>query len=187
MRRPGFLEGVAVALAASILGSGSFVLLAPVLGRADALGVVVALAGLGYLLYLLRRGRARVGGVSMVALWLVITGFVAVLEPPLAVQVLAQLVPAWLSRALWFHRGVLPALMDLGLVAAGLAAAAWAAHSTASLALAIWCLMLVQAAFVFIPGRPARSGANRRTDPADPFQHAHRAAERALHRLHQSR
>ena len=50
MTRPGLLEGAGVALAASVLGGGAWVLLAPVAGRVEALHAVMAGTGLAYLL-----------------------------------------------------------------------------------------------------------------------------------------
>ena len=69
MRTPGFLEGVAVALAASVATSILFGALAPLFGGDSVLRGLIALLGLAYSLYLLRRSRARVGRVSVIAGW----------------------------------------------------------------------------------------------------------------------
>lgn len=185
MSRPGFLEGAGFALAASVVAGGASLVLAPVLGPATALRAVVAMVGLAYLAYLLVRARARAGRVSMVVLWACVTAAVLAADPPFVVHVLAQLALVWFARAVWHHASVLGALADLTLTAAGFAAAAWAAERTGSLALSIWCLLLVQAAFVVIPRREhaRRARAARALAPDDPFQRAHRAAEAAVRRL----
>ena len=69
MRTPGFLEGVAVALTASVATSILFGALAPLFGGDALLRALIALLGLAYSLYLLRRSRARVGRVSVIAVW----------------------------------------------------------------------------------------------------------------------
>ena len=91
MKRPSFLEGAGVALIASILGGGAALVLAPVLGNATALHLVIASVGLGYLLYLLARARARVGRVCILALWALGTGAAMALDSPLVVHALVQL------------------------------------------------------------------------------------------------
>lgn len=185
MSRPTFLEGVGVALVASIVGGGMLLLLLPLFPGALILEGIAAATGLGYLLYLLRRGRARVGKVTMVVLWAAVTFVTLAVDPPLVLHAVAQLGVVWLARALYLHDGVLAALLDLGLCVASLAAAAWAAEQSNSLALTLWCLMLVQAAFVAIPTptSAAKRGACAPHADDDAFLRAHRAAESALRRL----
>ena len=185
MSRPSFLEGAGVALVSSIVGGGVMILLLPLFSGALLLAGIAAAIGLGYLLYLLRRTRARVGKVSMLALWAAVTAVTFAVDPPLVLHAVAQLTVVWIARSLFIHDSVLAALADLAVCAASLAAAAWAAHHTGSLALTLWCLMLVQAAFVAIPGtaRGTSRGAAMAPRDDDPFQRAHRAAEAALRRL----
>ena len=184
MSRPGFIEGVGVALAGSLAVALVWTVLLPLLPFALLARVLVsALAG-GYLLYLLTRGSLRVGRVSGVLAWLAMTGGLMVFDPPLSVHVLAQAGAVWLVRACAFHSGVLTALADLGLVGAGLLTAAWAMTQTGNAALAAWCLLLVQAPFACLPRRGRQTGTGH-TDPGvaeDPFERAHRSAEQALGR-----
>jgi hypothetical protein len=186
MTRPSFIEGVLVALAASLAAGALFSTLTLALRSASALRWVIALVGLGYVLYLLGRSGARVGRVSTVLVWTLVSGAALALPLPLAPFVLLQGGMVWLIRSLYFHAGLAAALADLGLALLGLSAAVWAATQTGSLALAAWSLFLVQALFGLIPSGLARTApgplAGAQSD--DAFERAHRGAEAALRRIH---
>ena len=55
------------------------------------------------------------------------------------------------------------------------------AFETGSVVMSAWCLLLVQAAFVFVPGAPAPSPGAAGED--DAFERAHRSAEAALRKI----
>ncbi len=184
MTRPGFLEGALVALTAalgaSVLDTAFQLLLVP---RA-ALALTAAALGLGYLLYLLGRGGQRAGRVLPLLLWVPATAAALALWPALMVQAAVQLGLVWLVRVWHFQRGFVAALLDLGLILIGAAAALWAAVHTGSLFLAVWCLFLVQALFGAIPDRPGLCpGRYAGEFASEPFDAAARAAEAALGRL----
>jgi hypothetical protein len=182
--RPTFLEGVLVALAASVAGSVLHTTSAALLGGSDP-WLLVALLALGYVLYLLRRAPARAGRVTALAAWAGAAALLWLSAPSLALFVLLQVGMIWLLRSLFFHAGPLAALGDLGLSALALGSGLWAFLHTGSLLLALWSFFLVQALFVALP-----QGATRRPDPtpaADRFELAHRAAEAAVRRLASSR
>jgi hypothetical protein len=179
MRRPGFLEGVGFALAASLAGAAAHAALAA--AGTGSLRLTIAGLALGYLLYLLARARVRTGRVTALAAWGLAAVGLWLAAPPLPLFLLLHGGLLWLVRALFFHGGFLAALADLGLVLAGLAAAVWAAAGTASLLLAVWCFFLVQAAFAAIPPGLPRPRPEREP-PEDAFERAHRAAEAALRR-----
>ena len=183
MRRPGFLEGALVAVVGSAGAGVTFAALAGVVPLGLALSGVVTAVALGYLLYLLSRTPRRVGRVTALAGWLVLTGAMVVLDPPLVIHVLVQAGALWLVRALHYHRSVLGALADLGLGALSLAAAAWALERSGSVALAVWCLLLVQALFVAIPAEGPRASRAAPEPDDDSFERAHRSAEQALRRM----
>ena len=184
MTRPGLLEGAVVALACSVVGSGAQLLLAPLLGPGVALQFVIAAVALAYLCYLLWRGRAREGRVAVPAAWAVLSAAALLAGAPPTVHLLAQAALVWITRSGCFHRGVLPAAADLGVIVTGLAAFAWAAHHGAGLALAIWSLMLVQSLFVLLPSRGQAGAPQRAADgDDDAFERAHRAACAALQQL----
>jgi hypothetical protein len=184
MTRPGFLEGALVALAASLAAGALFTTLSLALPAVPALRWVVALVAFGYLIYLLGRSGAKVGRVSAVLAWALVSGLALALHLSLPAFVLLHAGLAWLVRSLYFHGGLVAALADLGLSLLGLAAAVWALTQSGSLFLAVWSLMLVQALFGFIPADLGQRGAAAPQDPDDTFERAHRGAEAALRRLH---
>jgi hypothetical protein len=179
--RPGFLEGAAVALALSLAGGAAHVLLGVLLLSPRVLPLTLALVGLGYLLYLLHRAGHRAGRVSALLLWLLATAGTLAVAPALMVPV--QLLLLWTLRALFFQRGPVAALLDLGLVGLGLGAALWAVIAGASLALGLWCFFLVQALFPSIPAARRRGPAEPRDTGDDPFERAERSAAASLRRL----
>lgn len=182
MKRPTFLEGVAVALAASLVGSAAYAALAAVAGG-GVLRLVVAGLALGYLIYLLARAPARVGRVAALAAWAVAATLLWLGAPPLALFLFLHLGALWLLRSLLFHSSLVAAAGDLGLSLLALAAGVWAVLHTGSLLLGIWCFFLVQALFVVLPSRLARPSGDARRATEDPFEHAHRLAEAAVRRL----
>ena len=185
MNRPTFLEGALVALVAALGASVFHTGLRLALWPAPALALTTAALGLGYLLYLMSRSGERAGRVLLVLAWVPVTGTALALLPGVWSQVLVQLGLVWLARVWCFHGTPGAALLDLGLVLTGAAAALWAGVHSGSLFLAVWCLFLVQALFAAIPGRPGL-GPDRTASPdasADPFDLACRAAEGALRRI----
>lgn len=184
MSRPGFIEGVGVALLGSLMVGAAWTLLTPLLPFALVTRLLVTGVAGGYLLYLLARGGLRIGRVSATAVWGVMSLLLMLVDPPLLVYVLAHATALWLVRIFAFGHGALTALADLALVGLGLLAAAWAMLQTGSAGLAAWCLLLVQAAFSCMPGvasqRPRETHAGQTEDP---FERAHRAAQGALVRL----
>jgi hypothetical protein len=185
MKRPGFMEGVALALGVSVLASVLFTVLGPVFGSAAILRLLIAASSLAYISYLLSRSQERVGRVTTLAAWTVLAFALWWLEPPLLLYVLGHAGFIWLIRSLYFHAGVLSALADLGLNGLALTAAVWATLQAGSLFLSLWCFFLVQALFTGIPKRIGRTPQDRQPDPDDEdrFQHAHRVAEGALRRI----
>lgn len=181
MKRPSFAEGVLVALAAALGAAILHTGLTLLLPLGDSLSLVCVALGFGYLVYLLGRSPANAGRLATVMFWMLGTLLVWVLLPGVWPQVLFQLGLLWLVRSFHFQGTSLAALLDLGLVACGLLAALWAAERTGSLFLAVWSLLLVQAAFVWVAPKPGEDPFVR--DDTDPFDAAERAAERALRRL----
>jgi hypothetical protein len=181
MKRPSFLEGVAVALAASLLGSLVYTVLAPLFGSAVILRLLIAGAGFGYLIYLLRRSPERVGRITLICLWGLAATAAWILNLPLLHYLALHLGLIWLARSLYFYSSLLSALADLGLTAFSLAAALWAMNHSHSLFLGIWSLFLVQALFTFIPASLQRR--DKALPETDRFDRAHRAAETALRKL----
>lgn len=185
MKHPSFGEGVAVALAAAVVGSVAYSVLHDLIGFGWASYALISGLGLGYILYLLARSRERVGRFVTLGVWLLGSGTSwFMLEDP-ALYLVTQAGMIWLIRSLYHQPGPLAAVLDLALGLAALAAGLWAFVHADSLFLGIWTYFLVQALFVTIPSakgarRTSRAGAG---PDSDPFQTAYRSAEGALRKL----
>ena len=185
LKMPSFLHGVAIALASAVVGSVTMFTLAGVLAGPLLLRLIVAALGLGYVLYTLLSTGVRVGKVSALLVWSGFTAVTLLLDAPLFAHLCTQVGLIWLLRALCVHRSVLPALVDLVLCTSSVAVAVWAAERTGSVFMAIWCLLLVQAAYVAIPRRASslqRAEMSFR-NPDERFVRAHRNAQAAVRRL----
>jgi hypothetical protein len=180
MNRPTFLEGVGVALAASLSGAAGYTALSAAAGGVGMLRPVVAGLALGYLIYLLARTPVRVGRVAAFLAWCLTAVGLWLAAPPLALYLLLHVGMLWLIRAVFFHSSLVSALADLALALLALAAGIWALVQTGNLLLGIWCFFLVQAGFVAIPPGPEARRPGHEPSPGDSFEHAHRIAEAAL-------
>ena len=185
MKQPTFLEGVGVAIAASLAGSVLYTALNTVFPGGPVLRLLIADIGLAYVLYLLGRSHERIGRITTATAWAVMAGMLWFIQPPLLLYVFVHLGAIWLIRSLYFYSSALSALADLGLNGLGLAAAVWAVTRTGSVFLGIWCFFLVQALFVAIPKRIGRRSGTGQDghDSEARFQHAYRAAEAAVRKL----
>jgi hypothetical protein len=182
MKHPGFVEGVILALGASLSTSLLYSLLSPYLPTESLLRLLIAALALGYVLYLLRRSPIRLGQVVSLLLWLGSAALCWLMAPPLTLYLMVHIGLIWLIRSLYFYRSLIASLADLGLGALGLAATLWAIAQTSSLFLAIWCFFLVQALFVFIPKTLKQKSAPPPENPLR-FEQARQRAERALRSL----
>lgn len=180
--RPGFFQGVLVAIllafAASITATG----LAAFIGMGAASRLVVPLLGLAYLLYLLSRSGERTGRVTVITAWCAMSLTLWWLAPPLPMYVLIHAGAIWLTRSLYFHSGIIPSLLDMALTGLALMTAAWALSRTGSLFMGTWSFFLIQALFAAIP-----ADLNRKAQVAaasnEPFEQARRRADAALRQL----
>ncbi len=180
MKSPRFSEGVLVALIAAFAAGLGQPGLALIFGSTLALGLLVTLGSLAYLLYLLSRAKRRAGRSLVIAAWLLATIGLWALAPSAALFGLAYLGLAWVTRALFIHTRPLPALLDLGLTGLSLVAGIGAWLHSGNLFLAVWTLFLVQALYVWLPGARTRSAD---PDLDDRFEQAHRRAEAAVRKL----
>jgi hypothetical protein len=183
MKQPNFFEGVAIAIALSVLGSAFAFALTPELGRSGVMYLLITGISFVYTLYLLARSRERVGRITTIVLWVAVTGLVWLAGLPWLLLGLVQVGFIWLVRSLYFYSSVLTSLMDLGLTALSLFIAFWAAAHTESLFLGIWTFFLMQALFVVIPKQWRADISVRQTLQEDTFQHAFRSAEAAVRKL----
>jgi hypothetical protein len=187
MKRPGIIDGVIVAMVISLGAAAASLVLGGFIAYSSLFKLVLCTATLGYLVYLLKRGKAKTGRVVVIASWAVISLGCWFLEVPLFAQVLIQAGIIWLVRSLYFHGSIFAAALDFGLISAGLAASAWAMVNTGSLAGALWSFFLVQALFCWIPGlASAQPGdSSRHQHDQSSFQSAHRVALDAVRKLTQ--
>jgi len=185
MKQPTFLEGIGVAMSASLVGGILYTAMDAVLPGVPVLRVLIAAIGLAYCLYLLNRSPERVGRITAAAAWVLVASVLWYTQPPLLLYVCVHLGMIWLIRSLYFYASALSALADLGLNGLSLAAAIWAVTRTGSVFLGIWCLFLVQALFVLVPKSVNRNDAAGLAgrDSEDRFQHAYRVADGAVRKL----
>jgi len=182
--RPDMLEGVGVALLISLAGAAAFTFFSTLFG-VGFFRVVIAMLAFVYVLYLLFRSQHRTGRISVVVLWTMAALLNLFMMPSLPLYLLTHLLLIWLIRALYYYHGVVPALLDLGLIGIASLAAEWAWLSTHSLFMSLWCFFLSQALFVLIPSRitKKRKRPAQLHQPDDAFETAYRNAELAVRKL----
>jgi hypothetical protein len=187
-RKPtSFFHGIVAAILLSVSGAAVLAALTPIVGGSSALRLVIALLGFAYVLYVQSRSGERIGRITTIVVWLLAAAAIWLAGVPLVAYVLIHAGLLWLVRSLYFYSGVLPALLDLGLSALGLAFAVWAASRSGSPLLALWCFFLVQALHVCVPAVIAGNAAAPASDEEQAFNRAHRAAEAAVRRMSATR
>jgi hypothetical protein len=185
VKRPTFVHGVFAAAIFAFLASAVAATLAPFLGVGTTVRLVIPALGLAYVLYLFTGGTTRVGRITALAAWFVLAIVIGWWAPPLPLYLLIHVAALWVVRSLYYHSGIVPALVDLGLCALAVCVATWAIGRTGSVFLTTWCFFLVQAVFVAIPasirGVPRASHDLGIDD--DEFARARRRADDALRQL----
>jgi len=187
MKTPGIIDGLIVAIVISLGAGAASLVLGGFIAYSTLFNLVLCTAALSYLVYLLKRSKAKVGRVVVIASWAATSLGCWFLDVPLFTQVLIQAGFIWLVRSLYFHGSIFAAALDFGLVSAGLATSAWAMVNTGSLAGALWSFFLVQALFCWIPdlARKQPGDIYRQQHDQSPFQSAHRVALDAVRKLTQ--
>lgn len=185
MKLPGTLDGIIVAFLISLGAVLAGLLLGGFVPRPTLSVILLSGASLCYLVFLLRRARARVGRIVAGGAWAILCLVGWMLQLPLFEQILLQAVFIWLVRSLYFHGSVFAALLDFGLIAVGLAAGAWAIVNTASFAAALWSFFLVQALAGWIPALARAQVGKPVGGETSSFQSAHRIALDAVRKLSQ--
>ena len=187
MKKPGIIDGIVFALVVALGAGLANLVLGAFIGYGTLFNLILLASSLAYLLYLFRRSLARIGRVVMLAAWAASSLACWLLDLPLFEQVLLQAGFIWLVRALYYHASLFSAVLDFGLVSAGLAAGAWAMMNTGSLAAALWSFFLLQSLFGWIPNlaRKQDDRLARHTGGKSAFQSAHRVAVDAVRKLTQ--
>lgn len=181
MKGPTFLEGVAVALVAAIVGSGFFHLGMGLLGLVT-IPLLVTLLALAYVFYLVTRSGNRIGKVTTLLVWGLFASLLWMSSLSLPLLVMGHLGAVWMIRSIHFHKSISSSLMDLGLLGVGIATSVWALDLSGSLFLTLWTFFLTQALFSSIPAHFLRG--RPESDSVDNgFEQASRTADAALRRL----
>lgn len=185
MKKPTFWEGVVVALSASLAGAIGFFALSFLFAEDMAIRLVISGSAFVYSLYLLSRSGKRIGRITVVLSWCLLSAAVWLFFPSLILFLMLNVLPIWLIRSLYFYSRLFPALADLGLCLAGVASAFWALHYTGSPFLTFWCFFLVQALFIAVPAgdKPTIADEAALSNSEAEFKRAHQAAEAAVRKL----
>ena len=186
MKMPSLFDGITAAALISLGAAAASLLLGGFIVYGLLFELLLYGGALAYLLYLLKRSRARVGRFVVISGWAMISLACWFFDVALLQQVLLQAGMIWLVRSLYFHGSIWSAALDFGLVSAGLAAAAWALLNTGSLVAALWSFFLVQALFCWLPQLQGDNRPDHSANAASSFQSAHRVAIDAVRKLSQS-
>jgi len=177
--RPTFAQGVVIALTLSIAGAALQALLVPWFAEGFVERLLIVLLSFSYFIWV-SRGH-RWGQLAAVTVWIGVALVIWLLADSSASFLFAHLALFSLSRMAFLKPGVTRCLFDIALVAAGVLVATWAATTTGSLVLTLWCFFLIQAVIGL------RLGRSRAAPPAvDPFERSYRTAQAALKRLAES-
>ena len=98
MKAPGLLEGLVVAIGASIGGGILTALLPVVSSEYTAIRILLSVLAIGYLLYLMKRSNEHTGRVLMLAVWLIATFGSLLLGTSLIHYALIQVAAIWITR-----------------------------------------------------------------------------------------
>jgi len=178
--KPGVLDGIAVAMGGTLATAIGLPLGLMLMPFDYALRGLIALLGGGYVLYLLLSRRVLAGAPTALAVWSAGALLIAALTSTASTALLAHLLLIWALRAALYHTRPLAMLADLSLCGVSLLFALWALQRTHSLSAGVWCLLLCQIAFVWLPGVRGTPANARRPDGFEP---AARAAAHALREL----
>ena len=152
------------------------------IGTAATARFTVALLGFAYLIFLFSRTETRVGRMTVFVVWAAVATAGWIWVDSFTLYLLLHVSLLWLIRGLYFHGGVLAALIDGGLVAFGTVCALGTVLKTGSTMLGIWVFFLIQALFSVIPKLGAESSASERSTQ-EKFGDAQSRAEAALTQL----
>jgi hypothetical protein len=186
MKRFTFLSATGLGLLMAVGAAAGFAMLAPAVGSAASLRLLISVLGLLYLAWLLSGSRTRAGRVTAVAAWLLLSAVSWFLAPSLLTYLFPHVALLWLVRSLVRYRSALPAMLDLGVSVLGVAAAAWAARHSNSVFLAAWSFFLVQALAFALPARlfeRPRGDVEAAAHENEVFDHARRRADAAFREL----
>jgi hypothetical protein len=170
----------------SVGGAAVMIIAGAALSWSAAARLTIAAVFVSYGVLTLRRAPGR-SGKTILGLALVATqgaGILGVVSP--FSQALMGMGSVWAIRSLLLHRSVLTALCDAMLWLAAAAAGLFASLLGLGIVGMLWCVLLVQSLYVFLPRRwsEASGDSGSHTDPStERFLRALRAAEEGLEGL----
>jgi len=187
MKKISFLEGTLVALVLSI-GITLFFNLSQLMVPVDlslCLSIVI-LSGV-YLSYLLYRSQEKVGKVTTVTIWSLLSLATWVFIPSILLTLFVHAILISIIRSLYYYQSVLSALFDLLLTGLSLSIAFWAITETQSVGISTWCFFLTQALFSIIPtSLNSKKNSSDKLNSNNRFEHAYHAAQLAIKKLSSS-
>lgn len=184
MKQATFSEGVGIALISSVSVAAVFTVVSSLFFNGDLVRLLIAGLSLFYIIYLFSRSNDRVGRITVIFIWFVITLCSLIFSTSLLLYLSIQLFTVWLLRSLYFYNSIFSAITDLLLTIMSVFVASWVWSISSSIFLTLWCFFLVQALFVFIP-KNFTSGQKTQSINYidDDFDHAYHAAEIAVSKL----
>ena len=195
MNRPGFSEGILVAIIISLVVTAVFTVMSAFFPTRWLLQVLIAAVSFSYVLYLLVRSNEKVGKLTVVAVWGSVSVLTWMFSPSIIITLFVHIGLIWLVRALYFYTSLLIALLDLGLTLFAMTSAIWTLSYTNSLFLSVWCFFLLQSLFVLLPSDLSKNDLKQKwfrsktgintneSKKKDPFEQAHQSAQAALRQL----
>lgn len=184
MKQATFSEGVAIALISSVSIAAVFTVVSSLFFNTDLVRLLIAGVSLFYISYLFLRSDDRVGRITVVLIWFVISLCSLLFTTSLLLYLSIQLLMVWLLRSLYFYNSIFSAITDLLLTIMSVFVASWVWTISSSIFLTFWCFFLIQALFVFIPKNFIRGQKTESINYSDDdFEHAYHAAEIAVSKL----
>lgn len=187
MKKATFSHGVIIALVISISIAAVFSLFHNSYLDGEVFRFLIITVAFPYLVYLLLSSKQRLGRISVILIWLIISVATFVFISSLMIFILSQLFMLWMIRSLYFYNNILSTIADLFLMVMSFIVAIWVWSFTGSLFVTFWCFFLMQALFVFIPIMILNKK-NIEHDIDDgplvePFDTAYHSAEQAVAKL----
>ena len=149
MNKLTFTSNVWTGLFLAVLGVGGITVLAVFLPELTALKIVMCLVAGLYAAYIMACSEAKVGRLLTPAAWLVVTA-ITFHTTNLVAFTVVQVGFIWLVRCLYFHVGILAAVIDAVLTMCSVGVGIWALASR-NWMLALWSFFLMQSLAVWIP------------------------------------
>lgn len=145
-----FVRLIIVGLVLSLLATLSYKAIGNFYVPIESLKAAISLVSLAYISFILKESPLKVGRVSTVFIQSSLQLVLLLSMTSLDVIIGSNLLAIWLVRTFYLHRNLFDSLLDMGFLAAGLAASIWAFNESHSLLLGFWSFFLIQSLMAFI-------------------------------------